>query len=237
MGSSLPPGDLPHMRAWWRFVPLACVLVVMAVANTGHLVGSAEFDSERWTTLFGTAAIAALLAIPCGVLVFGANFAVPLGWAAMAVEREPDPLDALSRGYEYLYRRPLQLVMYLPSVGCDSVGGDVFIADGVIAMAGIWVAAENAGRLRMCPMRRLFHWYDTADFLAMFPVVVGLTTVLEPRWRRLSIAETGCGRKRARGRVGTFIWRAPNVAEIALLGYPWPRFNSLLRIDHHERLD
>ena len=59
------------------------------------------------------AAVVVLVAIPCGVLSFGALVATPLSWAAIVNEPTPDPLDALSRGYEYLLRRPLQLVMYL----------------------------------------------------------------------------------------------------------------------------
>jgi hypothetical protein len=52
------------------------------------------------------------LAIPIGMLAFGSLFAIPLSWAAIMNEREPDTLDSLSRGYEYLYRRPLRLFGY-----------------------------------------------------------------------------------------------------------------------------
>lgn len=53
------------------------------------------------------------LAIPLGILCFGALFAVPLALAAMVCEPDPDPIDSLSRGYEALFRRPLHFVFYL----------------------------------------------------------------------------------------------------------------------------
>ena len=52
------------------------------------------------------------LAIPMGMLAFGSLVAIPLSWAAVINERDPDTLDSLSRGYEYLYRRPLRLLSY-----------------------------------------------------------------------------------------------------------------------------
>jgi hypothetical protein len=54
-----------------------------------------------------------MLAIAGGLLAFGSHFAIPLGIAAIANEPNPDPLDSLSRGYEYLLRRPLHLAAYL----------------------------------------------------------------------------------------------------------------------------
>ncbi|QDT06983.1 hypothetical protein K227x_54070 [Rubripirellula lacrimiformis] len=56
--------------------------------------------------------IATLVAIPGGLLLFGSLIAVPLAWAAIANEADSDPLDALSRGYEYFYRRPLHWISY-----------------------------------------------------------------------------------------------------------------------------
>jgi hypothetical protein len=51
--------------------------------------------------------------VPIGILGFGALVAIPLGLVAMVNEPDPDPIDSLSRGYEYLYRRPLSLVWYV----------------------------------------------------------------------------------------------------------------------------
>ncbi|WP_164102023.1 hypothetical protein [Candidatus Laterigemmans baculatus] len=52
------------------------------------------------------------LAIVAGLLAFGGLFAVPLAWAAVATEQEGSGFDGISRGYEYVLRRPLQLVFY-----------------------------------------------------------------------------------------------------------------------------
>lgn len=61
----------------------------------------------------GTGWLLGILALPIGVLAFGAIFAIPLGCAAIVNEPDPDPIDSLSRGYEYLMRRPLSLFWYL----------------------------------------------------------------------------------------------------------------------------
>jgi hypothetical protein len=91
-------------------VPLACVLVfglmIIAAGWLARLVGGIGWLEAPLALLI------AIIAIPCGLLGFGAYVAVPLGWAALANEQDPDSLDALSRGYEYLYRRPLHVVLY-----------------------------------------------------------------------------------------------------------------------------
>lgn len=51
-------------------------------------------------------------AIVAGVILAGAWVAVPLGLAGAAIEKQEDAFDALSRGYEYLLRRPVHLVVY-----------------------------------------------------------------------------------------------------------------------------
>ena len=96
---------------WWAaFIPFVCVaLLAIPIVLAGwleHALGGISILA--WPLSL----VLVLLAIPCGLLAFGAAFAVPLSWAAIANEPVPDPLDALSRGYEYLYRRPLQLALY-----------------------------------------------------------------------------------------------------------------------------
>ena len=99
-------------RAWLTaLVPTACVamiaLLIFVLGKMGQWVqGVAVIEIP-------IAIVCALIAIACGLLAFGSHFAIPLGWAALANEQNPDPLDSLSRGYEYLLRRPLQLVAYL----------------------------------------------------------------------------------------------------------------------------
>ncbi|KAA1262522.1 hypothetical protein LF1_50870 [Rubripirellula obstinata] len=50
------------------------------------------------------------ISIPIGLLLFGSFVATPLAMASISNERQADPLDSLSRGYEALYRRPLHLI-------------------------------------------------------------------------------------------------------------------------------
>ncbi len=113
------------------------------------------------------------LAIPCGVIALGANVAVPLAWAAIANEPEPDPLDALSRGYEYLYRRPLHVVAYVavslvPLTILDGLARAVATAAGFVAESMIGgVPAPTA--IRSPLTTRLL------ELLAYLPVVVSLT--------------------------------------------------------------
>lgn len=92
-------------------VPLGCIsvfaLLIMLIGWFSGLVG----DITWVNSLLAVATI--LLALPCGLLAFGANAAIPLSWGALANERDPDAMDSLSRGYEYLFRRPLHLATYL----------------------------------------------------------------------------------------------------------------------------
>lgn len=53
------------------------------------------------------------LAIVAGLLSFGGFAAVPLAWAAVANEQEGSGFDGISRGYEYVLRRPLQMLFYI----------------------------------------------------------------------------------------------------------------------------
>jgi hypothetical protein len=48
-----------------------------------------------------------------GMIAAGSVIAVPIAWAAIGIEKKQDPFDALSRGYEYVYRRPVQCLVYI----------------------------------------------------------------------------------------------------------------------------
>ncbi|MGI9472748.1 MAG: hypothetical protein ACR2NZ_14515 [Rubripirellula sp.] len=98
--------------AWLSsFVPLACVFAMTLLIAAFGWMSRWLPDVRAIEAVF--ALLSALIAIPCGILAFGANVAVPLSWSAIANEEQPDTLDSLSRGYEYLFRRPLQLVGYV----------------------------------------------------------------------------------------------------------------------------
>jgi hypothetical protein len=105
--------SLQRTPAGWlaAIVPLACTimigLMILVVGWVAKISGGITFIATAFSI------IAVLIGIPCGVLAFGSNVAVPLSWAALANEPDPDALDSLSRGYEYLFRRPLQLVLYV----------------------------------------------------------------------------------------------------------------------------
>jgi cytochrome b subunit of formate dehydrogenase len=91
-------------------VPLLCASPFMLAAL---LPGGLAIYWPDYQPLQAVAGVwVALLALPAGLLVFGSLVAVPISWAALINEPDADPLDALSRGYEYLFRRPVQLVCY-----------------------------------------------------------------------------------------------------------------------------
>jgi len=89
-------------------IPLVAVWIAAAAYLLLGLVA-------RWSPLLGD--VGMLLCVPlliaAGVLALGAIFAVPLSWASILTEHDCDTFDALSRGYEYTFRRPLHLVVYL----------------------------------------------------------------------------------------------------------------------------
>lgn len=154
--------------AWLSsFVPLACVFAIaLAIAILGWL---AQWSSEIRVIEIGFGLLAAILATPCGILAFGANVAVPLSWAALANEKHPDTLDSLSRGYEYLFRRPLQLVLYV-IVGVVILWIVRVIASG-IAITAISVSTKT---MMFCGAPRSAS--DTsAFFLAHLPAIMLLT--------------------------------------------------------------
>jgi hypothetical protein len=94
-----------------------------------------------WSWVSTACGVAAgLMAIPIGVLGFGAWFAIPLGLVAMVCEPDPDPIDSLSRGYEYFARRPFSLAWY-------GVVGSVLILLASIILIGIISVSLFACRL------------------------------------------------------------------------------------------
>ncbi len=148
-------------------VPLACVLALsLAILFSGWISGLV--GDTTWIELPLTLLVV-IAAIPCGILAFGANIAVPLGWAAVANERDPDALDSLSRGYEYLLRRPLQLALYaLVSLIMLSI-----IAALATAISGS-AAVTSIAFLRLAGATETLSERVT-DVLRFFPFVVTLT--------------------------------------------------------------
>ena len=85
----------------------------------------------------------AVLALPAGLLLFGAVVAVPLGLVAMMNEADPDPIDSLSRGYEYLFRRPLHLAWYI--VVCWCLGYAIHLIFSGVSLASHLLLGLAAG--------------------------------------------------------------------------------------------
>ncbi len=148
-------------------VPLACVLVLAVMVLLVGWIGRLTYPVPWFEAILATLVI--LVAIPAGVLVFGANVAVPLGWAACANERDRDALDSLSRGYEYLMRRPLHLAWYaVVSLTILTVAGWLAAAVGAAAGQVSLAALELAGSPRSLQQ-------TVISILSFFPLIVMLT--------------------------------------------------------------
>ncbi|TWU56499.1 hypothetical protein Poly51_24100 [Rubripirellula tenax] len=106
-------------------VPLLCVAAIGLIMVVVGVGARSIAVNQAIEVAFGF--LVAVIAIPAGLLAFGSIVAIPIGWAALANEGDADPLDSLSRGYEYFYRRPVHCLGY-----------------GVIAAALIAVAATIA---------------------------------------------------------------------------------------------
>lgn len=110
------------------------------------------------------------LAIVAGLLGVGGLVAVPLAWAAVVIEQEGSGFDGISRGYEYVLRRPLQLVFYgLVAAAIAYVlsllAWGVAAAAGAVVVSGFRIGAGAGERLPEA----------MAAVLASLPTIVSLT--------------------------------------------------------------
>lgn len=116
-GKNLPSArvslNLARSRLWKSYlvsiIPVLCILTFLIAAFLIR-VPSLLMDSSIVSIISGL--IIGVVSIPIGILWFGAFFAIPLGIVAMVCERDPDAFDSLSRGYEFLFRRPLSVIWY-----------------------------------------------------------------------------------------------------------------------------
>ena len=129
-------------------IPLAAMLLLlggmMLIGTLGRLpLGSLNGGSLNGGSLSGTGAwlgaVAVVLALPLailtGLLLAGSIAALPLGMVAVVIEKQHDAFDSVSRGYEYVFRRPIQLAFYLV---CSA--GLLFVI-GIAARAIAYAAA------------------------------------------------------------------------------------------------
>lgn len=163
------------LAAWLAgLVPLVCT---MAIGLLILLVGWVSRAADGVAPVEMLAAVAAAaVAIPCGILVFGAHVAVPLSWAALANEADPDALDSLSRGYEYLFRRPLRVVLYA-ALSLGILWVVALLAWGV-ATAADSVASQFLAWTGCSPevveqTQRILHFFPTVVVLALLWSLLG----------------------------------------------------------------
>ncbi|WP_404306318.1 hypothetical protein [Neorhodopirellula lusitana] len=97
-------------------LPLLCSLPFLIgcwlVGLVANWIGA--FGGEGWQ--LAIAVLAACITIPCGLIVsilfVAGKVAVPFGLASLMTNSDADPMDSLSRGYEYTLRRLPQLFAY-----------------------------------------------------------------------------------------------------------------------------
>lgn len=126
-------------------IPLVATLLLMGgmmlIGTLGRLSGGSASGAGVWLGTL-TVVLALPLAILSGLLVAGAIAALPLGMVAVAIEKQHDSFDSVSRGYEYVFRRPIQLAFYLV---CSA--GLLFVIG--IAARAIAYAAMSCGQVSL----------------------------------------------------------------------------------------
>ncbi len=92
-------------------LPMLCVVglsvPIAALALLDRIPGVGDALTEA------LAIFAVPFAVLIGLVAGGSMTAIPIGWASVTIEKREDAFDALSRGYEYLYRRPIQWMLYV----------------------------------------------------------------------------------------------------------------------------
>ncbi len=127
----------------WANLLMTLLIPAVAVAALAGLlvvVGIACRLGGSWSVAPILSALVALpIATVAGTIAAGAVFAVPLAIVATVIERQPDSFDAISRGYEYLLRRPVHLALNL--LGCVALLAVIGLLAEAITRAAIGVSA------------------------------------------------------------------------------------------------
>lgn len=143
MPSYLSTIRLVGQRLWAGLVilslPLVCALPFwMAIGGVtallvwfGSLFGESASHAIQWLS----AVMVVPIAVVAGLLLAAGKFAVPLGLANLMTMAEADPMDSLSRGYEYTLRRLPQLLGY--SLIALVLGGIVMVAWTMIGLTAL----------------------------------------------------------------------------------------------------
>ena len=157
MPSYLSTLRLVFKRLWAGLLilllPLLCTLpfLILIWGITGLLawLGSMFGDSVSRAVPLLSAVVVMPLGLISGLLLAAGKFAVPLGLANLMTMAEADPMDSLSRGYEYTLRRLPQLLAYcliaivlggIVVAGWTAIGS---AAEQVMSVAGQELAAST----------------------------------------------------------------------------------------------
>lgn len=112
--------------------------IIMFATYAYFLLVAAAYRSPLVGPILG--GILDVLGIPVaiigGLIGFGSFIAVPLGWAAVSLERDGSSFDGISRGYEYTLRRPIQWLLY-------GFIGLIVLCALVLLSAGVATVAET----------------------------------------------------------------------------------------------
>lgn len=119
-------------------LPVVCVLGLSVPLVVLGLIDRVPMIGDHATEVLSILSLPLIILI--GLVAGGSIVAIPVGWASVSIEKRQDAFDALSRGYEYLYRRPVQTAIFLFSCGLLSafIGGIALC----VASAGEWIARE-----------------------------------------------------------------------------------------------
>ncbi len=151
-------------------IPLTLVAITAGLSVAMVSAGAIGRIGGNGSWLVEATAIAALpIAILIGLIAGGAVAAIPLAIAAAVLEKQPDVLDCLSRGYEYLFRRPIYLLFYAicATLLVATVWQLANLVVGAAILIGGWGLQIGSGD-RTVP--RGFQW-----FLLRLPPAVALT--------------------------------------------------------------
>lgn len=118
------PSYLGTFRAVWGRLRGAALIVILPtlVSALFWLIAAGLTSLAAWISGPSEGATwASLATLPlvlpstllAAILILGGRFAVPLALTALMIESAPDPIDSLSRGYEYTLRRLPQLVLLI----------------------------------------------------------------------------------------------------------------------------
>jgi hypothetical protein len=123
------------LARWLRLlvIPMVPLAITMVLSSLMVAAGALGRISGIGSIVVEATAIAVLpIAILIGLIAGGAVAAVPLAITAVVLEKQSDVLDSLSRGYEYLFRRPVYLAFY---------GLCAFVLVAIVWQLAAWVVA------------------------------------------------------------------------------------------------